>query len=323
MSALRTRPSWLVRGSVALYRALLLLYPARFRGVYGAQMAQVFRANCGRASREGGPLALVRLWLRTLGDLLLTALAERMEWTMTHAPSALYRATGLVSLVGIVVWIVGPLLIGLGLTLSGSAGSAPPLSVMMLLPVGWLFFVIGFIGLYSWLARRCGALVWIPGAVAIVTLLALIVATMFWSYNSQVGVTYAGNTTVVNLGQASAVNQLWDSYAYEVSYLAYPVLGLTLIATGLLALRVPALRAVARTLLVMGAITALYYFFTDMGAPRLLRNTGTPGEIGMAAGALVFAAVWLIGWLRLGRWLWRAGALPLPAAPLTVAPSLD
>lgn len=322
MSALRTRPTWLIRGSVALYRALLLLYPARFRVAYGAQMAQVFRASCGRASREGGVAALARLWLCTLGDLLLTALAERMEWTMTQAPSALYRATGLVSLVGIVVWIVGPILIGLGLALSGRTQS-PPLSVMMLLPMGWLFFVIGFIGLYSWLARRCGALVWIPGVVAIVTLLALIVATMYWSYNSQVGVSYAGNTTVVNLGQASAVNELWDGYAYEASYLGYPVLGLTLIATGLLALRVPAVRAVARTLLVMGAITALYYFFTDMGAPPLLRNTSTPGLIGMAAGALVFAAVWLIGWLRLGRWLWRAGALPLPAAPLTVAPSLD
>jgi hypothetical protein len=302
---------------------LLRLYPARYRLEYGESMRQVFRASLRDAARRRGVAGITRLWLRTLRDLLLTALAERMELTMTQAPAALYRATGLVSLVGIVMWIVGPILLGVGMAFASASGAAQPMSMMVVLPVGWLFFVIGFIGLYSWLARQCGPLVWIPGALVIVTLLTMIVAALYWSYNSQIGVSYEGSTTVVNLGQASAVNQLWDYYAYEASYLAYPVLGILLIATGLLALRFAPSRAAARTLLVMGAITALYYFFTDMRAPHLLRNTGTPGLIGMAAGALVFAAVWLIGWLRLGRWLWRAGVLPLPAAPLTVAPSLD
>lgn len=328
MSALRAQPTRLVGVSVIVYRALLLLYPTRFRRAYGEQMAQVFRASLRDEARRRGVAGVARLWQRTLGDLLLTALAERierLELAMTQAPSALYRATGLVSLVGIVAWIIGPILLGAGLALSGSMQSSSVGMMMMLLPVGWLFFVIGFVGLYSWLAKQCGWAVWIPGVAAIATLLVMIVAALYWGYNSQIGVSYAGDTTVVNLSQASAVNQLWDYYAYQASYLAYPALGLALLATGLLALRSQAPHAVARTLLVMGALAVVYYFFTDMGAPSLLRNTGTPGVLGMAAGALAFFGAWLIGWLRLGRWLWQAGALAPVAtvAPPSLNPSLD
>lgn len=34
------------------------------------------------------------------------------------------------------------------------------------------------------------------------------------------------------------------------------------------------------------------FFFTDMGAPSLLRNTGTPGMMGLLAGAVVHGLVW-------------------------------
>lgn len=325
MSVLRARPARLVRASVALYGALLLLYPARFRRVYGAQMRQVFRASLHDMARREGAVGIAWLWLRTLGDLLLTALAERLELTMTQTPSALYRTTGLVSLVGVITWIIGPILLGVGLALTGSMQSSSVNVMMALLPVGWFFFVIGFVGLYVWLARQSGWLVWIPGALAIATLLVMIVAALYWGYNSQIGVSYEGNTTVVNLAQASAVNQALDVYAYQASYLAYPALGLLLLATGLLALRTATARVVARTLLVMGALAIVYYFFTDMGAPPLLRNTGTPGVLGMAAGSLAFFGVWLIGWLRLGRLLWQAGALT-PATTITapsLSPSLD
>lgn len=325
MSALRAQPGRLVQASVALFRALLLLYPARFRRAYGEPMRQVFRASLLDAAQRGGAAGIAQLWLRTLGDLLLTALAERLEFAMTQAPSALYRATGLVSLIGIVAWIIGPILLGLGLALTGSMQSSSVGMMMMLLPVGWLFFVIGFVGLYSWLAKQVGWLVWIPGALAIATLLVMIVAALYWGYNSQIGVSSEGNTTVVNLTQASAVNQALDYEAYQASYLAYPALGLMLLATGLLALRSATSRAAARTLLVMGALAVVYYFFTDMGAPPLLRNTGTPGVLGMAAGSLAFFGAWLIGWLRLGRWLWQAGALA-PATGVAspgLSPSLD
>lgn len=88
MSALRAQPGRLVQASVALFRALLLLYPARFRRAYGEPMRQVFRASLLDAAQRGGAAGIAQLWLRTLGDLLLTALAERLEFAMTQAPSA-------------------------------------------------------------------------------------------------------------------------------------------------------------------------------------------------------------------------------------------
>jgi hypothetical protein len=134
-----------------------------------------------------------------------------------------------------------------------------------------------------------------------------------------------GSATVVSLAQRSQLNEQLQYNAYVASNLSYPVLGLALVVTGLLTLRAPALRTVARTLLLMGVAGMLYYFFTDMGAPSLLRNTGTPGLLGMVAGALVFYGVWLFGWLRLGRWLWQAGEIgtatpPTPQAGVASSP---
>src|SRR5438270_4334766 len=53
-----------------LYRALLRLYPAEFRGEYGREMTQIFR---DRATRE--PAA--RVWLDIARDLLVTVPREQ------------------------------------------------------------------------------------------------------------------------------------------------------------------------------------------------------------------------------------------------------
>ncbi len=307
--------------AVSVYRILLLLYPKSFRRAYAAQMAQVFAASSRKASREGGALALARLCWFTLGDLLATALAERLELGMPGTLRALYRTSGMVAMTGVAVWILGGSVLSVALALLNPAGNRqPPFAVMMTMPIAWLFFVIGLIGLYALLAHYRGALIWLPGTVALCAVLALIVATMYWTYNSQIGVQSFGAATVVNLAQASVVNQALDYSAYVVMNQAYPALGLALFVTGLLTLRTPATRLAARTLLVVGALGMLYYFFTDMGAPSLLRNTGTPGALGMAAGALVFFGAWLVGWLLLGRWLWRAGATPVANPDPAVTP---
>lgn len=60
----------------ALYRALLLLYPRRFRRVYGEPMAQVF-ADC---VRDRG----ARVWLHTVPDLVRTLPTERIEAVMAR-----------------------------------------------------------------------------------------------------------------------------------------------------------------------------------------------------------------------------------------------
>lgn len=315
---------WLTRLSLAVYRTLLLLYPARFRRVYGQQMALVFRDACRDAIRQRGVAGIARVWRMTLGDLIVTAISERLEQDMSRTSLALYRTSGLISLVGVVAWILGPIVIAISLALVNMTGATPPLSVMLLVPMGWLFFAVSFIGLYAWLAQRCGALVWLPGAAVIAILLVLVVATIYWTYNSQIGVQHMGNNTIVNVDARQVVNEQLDYYAYAAMNLAYPALGLALAISGLLAWRVEP-RFVARSLLTMGALGMLYYFFTDMGAPSLLRNTGTPGILGMEAGLLVFVGVWLISWARFGRLLLRESAQPsaAPAAPPAIGPALD
>ena len=89
-----------VSGSERLYRALLAAYPKEFRRAYGREMAQVFRCMCREEVVSSGSRGLVRLWVRTLWDLLTTALAERIKQalgisTRMRSPSTLVRWSGL------------------------------------------------------------------------------------------------------------------------------------------------------------------------------------------------------------------------------------
>jgi len=63
--------------------------------------------------------------------------------------------------------------------------------------------------------------------------------------------------------------------------------------------------------LLMSVVVAVMYFFTDMGAPSLLRNTG-PGLLVMAVASLVFIVFWGISWLLLGAALLRAHPFAAP-----------
>lgn len=314
MSAIRPRPERLVALSLAIYEALLVLYPKRFRRVYAVEMIRVFRDSCRAATQRGGVAGLARVWRVTLSDLVFTALAERMEQDMKIARSALYRATGLVSLLGVAVWVLG--LAWLTLKTVITPQMLTPMA-LLILSAKWSFFPIGFIGLYAWLSARRGALIWLPGAVAIVALLALLVGELYWTWASQVGAYQTGSITTVDLAATSAVNQQVDYYAYAAMSLGFPAMGLALLATGWMIRSIPELRGVSQAILLMGAISAVYYFFTDMGAPSLLRNTGTPGVLGLLAGAFVFTVVWLGGWVLLGRQLWQAGAAPEHAVVAT------
>lgn len=68
---------WLRRRSERLYRWLLAAYPREFREAYGEEMTRTFRDLL----RDETPdiAALVRLWRRTLADLVRTAFNERLE----------------------------------------------------------------------------------------------------------------------------------------------------------------------------------------------------------------------------------------------------
>jgi len=61
-----------------VYRRLLVLYPARFRREFGAEMARTFRACRRDAYADAGIAGFARCWLTTLCDLVVSAGAERL-----------------------------------------------------------------------------------------------------------------------------------------------------------------------------------------------------------------------------------------------------
>ena len=87
---------WTLRG----YRLLLRLYPRSFRRAYGTEAERVLRDLL--RDRRQGPLGLLRLWARVLGDLLSTTIKERsasmktLDWLLLLAALAVGLALGLV-----------------------------------------------------------------------------------------------------------------------------------------------------------------------------------------------------------------------------------
>src|SRR5690242_9298736 len=72
-----------LNGGERLYRALLHLYPARFRRAFGQELIEAFRDQRRDAQTHGQPASA--FWASVLGDLITQALAERVE--------SLWRAT--------------------------------------------------------------------------------------------------------------------------------------------------------------------------------------------------------------------------------------
>jgi RNA polymerase subunit RPABC4/transcription elongation factor Spt4 len=68
--------------SAALYRALLRVYPRRFRAVYLDDMSQVFRDCCREAFREKGRVGVVHVWGLALLDLGKSAPKEHVTQSL-------------------------------------------------------------------------------------------------------------------------------------------------------------------------------------------------------------------------------------------------
>jgi len=64
--------------SDGIYRLLLIAYPDDFRRRYGAEMAQVFHDSCRDAIARAGTASIAGVWLHTIGDLIVSALKERV-----------------------------------------------------------------------------------------------------------------------------------------------------------------------------------------------------------------------------------------------------
>lgn len=87
------------------YRALLHLYPARFRARFGDEMVQLFGDLIRDARVAGRPTGQIRLWLHTVWDLAVTAPSEHeRERAVAHSlslpPTKTTRALGILGILG-------------------------------------------------------------------------------------------------------------------------------------------------------------------------------------------------------------------------------
>lgn len=345
MSALRMRPIWLVHGSVALYRALLLLYPARFRNAYGAQMAQVFRASCGRASREGGPAALAWLWLRTLGDLLVTVIAERYEEDIVMEGRSLNRAAGLAGLIGGALLLIYALLdvvawVSPEYQRTFENPFDPVLYMVtwaqtLLVPLSWACVIVGLLGLYALLARRRGAWVWLAGA------LALVGAGLGFIGSLSLTVAQWHSSLAWDLGEAHWTQMSGGSLPYVGTLDLYGrlLIGLALLVTPLLYRHNAPLKAITAIIETLGLVALVPYAYLAIAIanyfdsipnygiypalPRYPITLPLPFDplLGIGYLEVAFAVVWGVGWLLLGARFLRGGQAA--AARAQVAPALS
>lgn len=89
-----------VQYSMALYRRLLLLYPAEFRRDVGAEMLKDFFQMCLHRVQQRGWRGILCLWPSILTDLLRTALAERFLGRIAITRLWVIRACGCLTMIG-------------------------------------------------------------------------------------------------------------------------------------------------------------------------------------------------------------------------------
>jgi hypothetical protein len=264
--------------------------------------------------RQKGARGVLGLWPKALGDLAVTALAEHLGG-ITMSRSRLIRWSGLAAIIGSSLWLTfGVLQTGLGLfwySVLHLYDQGPPPAFVLSYPVIWIFFVLGLIGLHTrmairprWLGRICFAIAF-GGMVML--LLGNTGMNYIWSQNSGIG---------HDLSAPQLPIMQFDTILYSMAFAGYLVLGAGMALYGVVGVATHALPKHNTWVLWMGVLAGLEYFFTDMGAPAILRNTGTPGILVMAAGGLAFFLVWTIGWINLGHLLWSE-QLEAAAPPAT------
>jgi hypothetical protein len=71
--------SGVVRLTVVIYTALLIVYPQEFRREYGMQMVDVFETASADHVSQGGGRRLLHFWIHALWDLCVSGWAERLS----------------------------------------------------------------------------------------------------------------------------------------------------------------------------------------------------------------------------------------------------
>jgi hypothetical protein len=114
-----------IRRQTSAYRALLVLFPASFRGEFGVDMVQVFGDRL-RYDGQAAAISPLRMWTTTLVDVAVTATRLRMEALMKPGSERVPLVIALFLLAGVSVVAVnlGGILAGLPLAVFAVAGLA-------------------------------------------------------------------------------------------------------------------------------------------------------------------------------------------------------
>jgi hypothetical protein len=188
-----------------VYHALLVLYPPSFRRAWAPAMVQLFGDQLRHPRRPGRALGL-RVWLRTLDDLLNSVPRQQWEAFMEQT-STITRAVIATS----VVVIVAALGTGLALVTAG-IGPAIPLAILLAVVV-----VIYRHQLCRFVTRRHG--LWYRLLLAGIGLAAgvWLAGMAYWSTHETTSALFliVGNTIfllgvlLVLAGTAMGLGQLW------------------------------------------------------------------------------------------------------------------
>jgi hypothetical protein len=188
-----------------VYRSLLVLYPPSFRRDWGPAMVQLFGDQLRHPRRPGRAIG-VRVWLRTLDDLLTSVPRQQWEAFMEET-STITRAVVVTS----VVAVVAALGTGLAVVTAG-IGPAVPLAILLA-----IVLVIYRHQLRSFVTRREG--LWYRLLLAGVGLAAgvYLAGMAYWSTHETTSALFLifGNTVfllgvlLVLAGTAMGLGQLW------------------------------------------------------------------------------------------------------------------
>jgi len=98
-----TKPSRIIHLAHQGYRALLWLYPPRFRHEYGAEMAQLFADLSRDAGRRNGTAGVLGLFVRAVFDTIYNSIGEWMMTLRKNRGKTLLTVTGFAALAA--VWV--------------------------------------------------------------------------------------------------------------------------------------------------------------------------------------------------------------------------
>lgn len=104
-SVLRPASSRWVRLSVAVYRALLILYPPEHRRAYAVPMIQVFRDMCRASFHYGGVFSLVSLWGTVSIDLLQSIIEAHRRAGISMSKAKFAQWAGWFALLGGILFV--------------------------------------------------------------------------------------------------------------------------------------------------------------------------------------------------------------------------